>query len=64
MVEVAEEKGVPCVNNYAHSLNLLDDHVIEWADEGYITDDTPNLHFSRAANEYISTAFIGELERM
>lgn len=64
MLEVAEELGVPCVNNYAYSLNLLDPNISAWADEGLVSTGTANIHFSAAANEWIATRFLAELERL
>ena len=64
MLEVAEELGVPCVNNYAHSLNLLDPNIAAWADEGIVTDGAANIHFSEEANRWLAPRFLAELERL
>lgn len=64
MLEVAEELGAPCFNNYAHSLNLLDPNIAAWADEGLVTDGTANIHFSEEANKWLAPRFLAELERL
>lgn len=64
MLEVAEELGVPCINNYAHSLNLLDPNIAAWADEGLVTNGSANIHFSEEANKWLAPRFMSELERL
>lgn len=64
MLEVAEELGVPCFNNYVHSLNLLDPNIAAWADEGLVTDGVANIHFSEEANKWLAPRFLAELERL
>lgn len=64
MLEVAEEMGVVCLNNYAYSLNLLDPNVAAWADEGIVTDGEKNIHFSREANKWLAHRFVAALENL
>lgn len=64
MLEVAEELGVPCVNNYAYSLNLLDPNISAWADEGIVSAGVADLHFSEEANKWLAPRFLTELERL
>ena len=64
MLEVAEELGVPCFNNYAYSLNLLEPNISAWADEGIASGDAANIHFSIEANKWLAPRFLAELERL
>ncbi len=64
MLEEAETLGVPCVNNYADGLNLLDPSTAAWADEGLASGGSSNIHFSRAANEAIATRYTREIENI
>lgn len=64
MLEVAEELGVPCFNNYANSLNLLDPNIASWADEGLVSTGAANIHFSVEANKWLAPRFLAELERL
>lgn len=62
MLLVAEEKRVPCMNNFAESIDLTDPNTAAWADEGLVTNGEANIHFSERANEYLAAAFIKKLE--
>lgn len=62
MLEEAEAMNIPCVNNYADSLNLTDPVTAAWADEGIATGGEANIHFSVEANRYLAPAFRKELE--
>ena len=65
MMEVAEAHGIPCVNNYAYSLDMTNPYIQLWADEGVVTEgqiENANLHFSEAANKWIVPSIIKALE--
>lgn len=65
MMEFAEAHGIPCVNNYAYSLDMTDDYVKIWADEGVKTGgqiEDANMHFSEAGNKWIVPSIIKALE--
>lgn len=64
MLEVGEELGVPVVNNYATSLNLLDPNIAAWADEGLASTGTADIHFSREANAWLAPRFLAALENL
>lgn len=64
MLEVAEEIALPCINNYANGLDLLNPSISAWADEGIVSTGTANIHFSREANKAIATRYIRELEKL
>lgn len=64
MLEECEVHHVPCINNYADGLNVLADGVKEWADEGLVSGDTANLHFSKQANQWIADRYVSELMKM
>ena len=64
MMEVAEEMNVPCVNNYTRGIDFTDMQTAAWADEGRVSGENGNLHFSKEANEYIARQYVGELERL
>lgn len=61
MGEVGEEYGIPCINNFAEGLNLLNPKVAAWADEGIVSTGSANLHFSKAANKWIAEKYIHAL---
>ena len=64
MLEVSEELALPCINNYANGLDLLNPAIAAWADEGIVSAGTANIHFSREANKAIATRYIRELEKL
>ena len=65
MIEVGEEIGVPVLNNYsAVGIDLTDDYQYRTFDEGYVKTLTKNLHFSRAANEFIADYFEEAIKRL
>lgn len=64
MLAAAEELGVLCINNYAHSLNLLDPAIAAWADEGIVSSGSANIHFSEAGNKWLAPRFLAALESL
>lgn len=64
MLETCEGLNVPCLNNYADSLNLTDPATQSWADEGTVTDGTANLHFSEEANRHLVPRIAAALEAL
>lgn len=62
MLEEAEMLRIPVVNNFATGINLRDPLVGAWADEGIVSGETANIHFSEAANEHIVPTYIKALE--
>lgn len=62
MMEEAESLHIPCVNSYTTALDLRDPAIAAWADEGIVSGGDANIHFSRAANEYIAPSIIKALE--
>ena len=64
MLQVAEEYGIPCVNNYAEGINLNSPALYVWADEGYVTNGERNRHFSKAGNKYTAARYIAEIKKL
>ena len=62
MCEVAEELGIPVYNAYNNSIDLTNDYIAAWADEGIVAGGEGSLHFSEEANRVIATQ-VGEALR-
>ena len=63
MIEECEEYGVPCVNNYAESINLTLPGT-SWADQGWVVAQQPDIHFSKAGNKFVADRYVAELMKL
>lgn len=62
MMEEAESMRIPYVNNYARGIDLTDAETAAWADEGIVSGEEGNIHFSEEANDHIVPVYISALE--
>ena len=54
MIEVCNNRCIPCYNNYINSgIDFTNDDIRSWADEGIYLDNKVNLHLSPKGYQFL-----------